>query len=98
MQNIKIQDYSLPGYGSRNLIDGYRGVGQDVLHLLKGSEDTPRMFLQNIHNHVPDYTASKSRPSMNSHQFKHLKSCTKYKEKVKHGRKCYVGKTELLEV
>jgi hypothetical protein len=36
---------------------------------------------------------------MNPHQRQHLKSCTKkYKEQVKHGWKCHVGKTELQEV
>jgi hypothetical protein len=36
---------------------------------------------------------------MDPHQLEHLKSCTKeYKEQVKRGWKCHVGKTELQEV
>jgi hypothetical protein len=37
--------------------------------------------------------------NMNLHHCEHLKSCTnKYKEQVKHGRKCDIGNTELQEV
>jgi hypothetical protein len=36
---------------------------------------------------------------VNPHQCEHLKSCTKeYKEQVKRGWKCHVGKAELQEV
>jgi hypothetical protein len=98
MQNIKIQNYSLLGYGPHTTISGCHGFGQDILYLLKGCEDAPKMLLQNTHNHLPDYTASKPRPSTNFHHFQHLTSRTKYKEQVTHGWKCHVGKHEILEV
>jgi hypothetical protein len=80
------------------LVGGVVLAREYSVDLLKGREDTPRILLQNIHNHVPDYLAFKPRPSMNSLHFKNLTSCTKeYKEQVKRGWKGHIGKTELLE-
>ena len=52
-------------------------VRTQYVHLPTASKKTTNMILQNILNHVPNYTVSYPRPNMNPHHFQHLKSYTK---------------------
>jgi len=64
--------------------------------LLLACKDRPRMILQNIHNHVTDYTGPNLDCIMNPHHFEHLKYHTKgYQEQLKYGWKCHIGKIKL---
>jgi hypothetical protein len=56
MQNIKTQNYSILGYAFW-LVGTKIQVRIYGVHLVK-KNDKPRLLLQNIHNHVSDYTVS----------------------------------------
>ena len=81
-----------------SLTGEYRGFGQDILPPIFQDpvKTDPELFsktfitmYQSTHCPNPDRI-------MNTHHSQHLKSCTKeYKEQVKCGWKCHVGKTAL---
>jgi hypothetical protein len=92
MQNIKIQNYSLPSYGTMDYV--VRQVGTEVLittyclHLTTACENRPQMVLQNNQNHDETKQCPKTGCTMNLHQCENLKSYTKkYKEQVKCGQR-----------
>jgi hypothetical protein len=54
-----IQKYSLLGYVTREAEWWVPGLWpQQLPLLLMACADTPRMLLQNIHSHLPDYIVS----------------------------------------
>ena len=59
MQHVRIKTYILLGYGTVIRLVGTKvSVSTYCVRLPTASEDTPRILLKNIDNHVAYYTVS----------------------------------------